>query len=82
LLNLPAYAEKICNCENADYLHLMLLKERRKREREFEAEEEEDSKDDDSDTGDLTEESRVEDTQKDFKEYTFNMCDLGLHYTG
>jgi hypothetical protein len=67
LVNLPTYAEKMCDPENADYLQSMLVKERRKREKELEAEEEEDSKDDDYHTGDLTQEHIVEDPWKDVK---------------
>jgi hypothetical protein len=77
LVDLPAYAEKIWDPENADYLHLMPLKKIRKSDRELEAEEDDDSEDDDSDTGDLTEEQHVEDPWKDVKKYTFDMRDLG-----
>jgi hypothetical protein len=61
LVNLPAYAEQIWNPENADYLHLMPVKERREKERETEteAEEENDGEDDEYGTGDLTEESML-----------------------
>jgi hypothetical protein len=76
---LPAYADKIWDVDNADYLHLMLLKEKRKKERESAAEaaKEDDGEEYSSDTRGDTEDKHVEDPLKIVKKYTFNTCDLG-----
>jgi hypothetical protein len=76
-MNLPTYAEKILDPENADYLQLMPVKERKKKEKEQNTLDEEDYIDDDESTpGDLTHEKMIEDPWKAVKRYTLDMRDL------
>jgi hypothetical protein len=79
LMNLPAYAEKIWVLENANYMHLMPIKEKRKNERELaaEAEEEGDDEENSPDTGGTAGDEHIEDQWKDVKKYSFYMRDLG-----
>jgi hypothetical protein len=51
LRNFPHYAEKIWVLGNADYMHLMPIKEKRKKERELAAEAEEEGEDEENPPG-------------------------------
>jgi hypothetical protein len=79
LRNLPHYAEKILVLENADYMHLMPVKEKRKRERELAKEDKEEGEDEDNPPGapGTAGNEHVQYQWKDVKKYTFDMRDLG-----
>jgi hypothetical protein len=79
LRNLPRYAEKIWDLDNADYVHLMTIKEKRKKEKDLAAEADEESGDEETPpgtSGPAGNES-IEDEWKEIKKYTFDMRDLG-----
>jgi hypothetical protein len=77
--NLPRYAEKICDLDIADYLHLMPIKEKRKKEKELAAEANEESgyKETPPGTPWPAGNESIEDEWKDINKYTFDMRDLG-----
>jgi hypothetical protein len=79
LRNLPRYAEKIWDLDNADYLHLVPIKEKRKKEKELAAEADEESEDEETPPGTPgpAGNASIQDEWKDVKKYTFDMCDLG-----
>jgi hypothetical protein len=74
LRNLPRYAEKIWDLDNADYLHLMTIKEKLKKAKELAAEADEETPP--GIPGPAGNES-IQDEWKDVKKYTFHMCDVG-----
>jgi hypothetical protein len=65
--------------ENADYVHLMPIKEKRKKVRELAAEAEEESEDEETPPGTPgpAGNDHIQDEWKDVKKYTFDMRDLG-----
>jgi hypothetical protein len=79
LRNLPPYAEKIWDLDNADYLHLMPIKENCKKAKELAAEADEKSEDEETPPGTPGPASNesIQDEWKDVKKYTFDMRDLG-----
>jgi hypothetical protein len=80
-MNLPHFASKIWVLENANYMHLMPIKEKQKKERELNTEAEEEGEDEDEDnspgTGGTAGNENIQDQWKDVKKYTFDMRDLG-----
>jgi hypothetical protein len=76
---LPCYAEKIWDLDNADYLHLVPIKEKRNKERELAAEAAEESGDEETPPGipGPVGNDNIQHEWKDVKKYTFDMRDLG-----
>jgi hypothetical protein len=79
LRNLPRYAEKMWDLNNADYFHLMPIKEKRMKAKEFSAEAYEESEDEETPPGTPgpVGNDSIQDEWKDVKKYTFDMRDLG-----
>jgi hypothetical protein len=79
LRNFPRYAKKIWDLGNADYLHLMPIKEKRKKKKELATEADEESGDEETPPGTPgpTGNESIQDELKDVKNYTFGMRNLG-----
>jgi hypothetical protein len=78
LRNFPCYAEKIWDLDNADYLHLMPIKEKCKKAKELAAEASEESGYEETppETPGHAGNESIQDECKDVKKYIFDMRDL------
>jgi hypothetical protein len=79
LRNLPRYTKNIWDLDNANYLHLMPIKEKHKKAKELAAEADEESGDEETPPGTPGPVGNeiIQDDWKDVKKYTFDMRDLG-----
>jgi hypothetical protein len=81
LRNLPHFAEKMWVLENADYMHLMPIKEKCKKKRELTAEAEDEGEDEYEETPPGTpgtaENEHIQDQWKDVKKHTIDKFTSG-----